>query len=141
MKFSSAYSARTPVLLDCSVEPSMTKQSFAAECDINTIMARYEHTGVLDFVNENEARYGEFSAVDYQEAQNIVASANSMFAAMPAALRSRFDNEPAKFLDFVNDERNYLEALDLGLVNARPEPTPQTTPVVAPSVPSEPPKV
>ena len=78
MKFFSAYNTPKTKGLDCSVEPSLTKQSFASECDINTIMARYEHTGVLDYVNENEARYGEFSAVDYQEAMNIVASTQSL---------------------------------------------------------------
>ena len=113
-----AYGEHLSPSIDCSVEPSVTKQSFAAECDINTIMSRYERTGVIDFVNAREGRYGDASAIDYQKALNIVIEADEMFADMPASLRSRFDNDPVKFLDFVDDPANLDEGIKLGLFKA-----------------------
>lgn len=98
-----------------------TKQAFKEECDINQILARFKKTGVLDFQQKHQAQYGDCTAIDFQNAQLLIAEANGMFAAMPSALRSRFDNDPAKFLAFVNDKRNRNEAEDLGLLKVKPK--------------------
>jgi phage internal scaffolding protein len=37
--------------------------------------------------------------------------------ALPAQIRSRFDNDPAKLIDFLENEQNHDEAIKLGLVN------------------------
>lgn len=134
----SAYSDKPVDLgIDCSVEPSMTKQSFAAECDINNIMARFERTGVLDFTNEFEPRYGDATALDYQTSLNIVINAQTMFDAMPAALRLRFGNDPQEFLAFVDDPRNVEESIKLGL-RVVPVVSPDPTPIPVVLVPSAP---
>lgn len=111
----------------------LAKQSFKDECDINHILARYRKTGVLDFQQKMEPQYGDVSAIDFQDAQLLIAKANGMFAAMPAHLRNRFENEPAKFLAFVQDERNRNEAEDLGLLKVKPE-----APVAAPAASGQP---
>lgn len=111
----STFSNKLPVQLTCTTK-GRTKQSFKAECDINTIISRFLRTGVLDFAQKNQPRYGDCTGVDYQAALNTVAAAKSLFQELPAALRSRFENEPAKFLEFVQDERNYEEARALGLM-------------------------
>lgn len=128
------YGPKLVVGIDCSVEPSVTKQSFAAECDINNIMAKFERTGVLDFVNDHEGQYGDATALDYHAAMSLVAEADSMFADMPAPLRSRFENDPAKFLAFMDDPRSAQEIISLGLGTLRPVPAVLTS---APA-PSEP---
>lgn len=122
-----------------------TKQSHKAECDINTILARYKRTGVLDFQQRMEPQYGDVSAIEFQDAQLKIAHAKGLFAAMPAHLRHRFDNDPVKFLAFVNDERNRNEAEDLGLLKVKsPEPVaapvgavpaPETNPTAEPAPP------
>ena len=38
-------------------KPSLTKQSFTKECDINNIMKKYQKTGAIDHVNKHEASY------------------------------------------------------------------------------------
>lgn len=121
--FKTAYGPKLKVQVDTTVEPSRTKQSFKAECDINTIISRYLKTGTLDFANKNEPRYGDVTGIEYQQAAFKVAAAKSMFAELPAALRHRFDNEPAKFLDFVQDDRNIEEARELGLLKPKAEAT------------------
>jgi len=109
-----------------------TKQSFAAECDVNTIMARYAKTGVLDFANRNQPRYGNCVGLDYTEAQNTVARANGLFHELPARVRDRFKNSPAAFLDFVANPANRGEAALLGLLKPESDaPQPPATPPAA----------
>jgi phage internal scaffolding protein len=104
--------------VDCSSVPSCTKQSFKDECDINNLMERYESTGLMEFLNDKEARYLDASSIDYHEAMNIVAHANSTFAEMPAVLRERFENDPGQFVAFCDDNKNDAEAIQLGLKQA-----------------------
>lgn len=112
----SAYAPKLKVSTAFPPEEGRTKQSFKAECDINNIMARFQKTGVLAFANQHEARYGDVTGVDFAEAMRIVADARSMFADMPARLRDRFQNDPARFLEFVQNPANKEEARALGLL-------------------------
>lgn len=93
-----------------------TKQEFTEECDINTIVRRFNVTGQLP-ENVRMPTYGDFTGLrDFQEAANAIAEANESFDAMPAEVRRRFDNDPAKFVDFCSDGKNLDEARRLGLV-------------------------
>lgn len=93
-----------------------TKQSFKAECDINTILARFKRTGVIEFTNKHQPQYGDVTAIDFTEAMHTVATAKSMFHDMPSHLRARFKNDPAEFLAFVENPANKDEARELGLL-------------------------
>lgn len=139
MQFQTAYGHKERVQLTC-IGKGRTKQSFKAECDINTIVARFLRTGIMDFAQKNEARYGDCTGMEYQSALYTVAAAKSLFNDLPAALRNRFENEPALFLDFVQDERNREEALELGLlkpVEPKPEADAPPPPPAPPKAPSE----
>lgn len=97
-------------------DPSRTKQSFKDECDINTILKRFNITGELPN-NVRAPQYGDFEGVfDYQSAMNAVIEASAAFMEMPAHVRKRFGNDPAAFVDFCSDESNRAEAEKLGLV-------------------------
>lgn len=100
---------------------SRTKQSFKDDCDINNIMARYIKTGVIDFTARNQPRYGDVTGASFESAMATVAAANTMFHELPARVRDRFRNDPAKFLDFVNNPDNKDEARALGLLKPVPE--------------------
>lgn len=101
--------------LDC-VEPSMTQQSFKDECDINTILERFNITGQIP-VSPIDPQYGDFSGVtDYQSALNAVMAAQAGFDQLPAVVRQRFANDPAAFVDFCLDESNREEMVKLGLI-------------------------
>lgn len=136
----SAYAPKIKLVTTFST-PGRTKQSFKAECDINNIMARFLKSGVLEFTQKNEPRYGDVTGIEYNDAMITVASAKTLFNELPAALRARFENEPARFLDFVNDDRNLEEAREMGLLKpkaqpAAEEPVPSTT--LAPAAPAGP---
>lgn len=107
-----------------SVNPSMTKQSFAQEADINHIMARYMKTGYLvdPLVNPTvRPSFGDFSApLDFQHAQDLVNNAYDQFDSLPSAVRERFSNDPFSLLQFLSDKSNYDEAVKLGIVAPNP---------------------
>lgn len=106
-----------------------TKQSFKAECDINNIMARYQRTGVLDFVAKHQGRYADVTGLEFQSAQDLIVGAKEMFMDLPSKVRSRFQNDAGQFLEFMSDPQNTEEAIKLGLAKRRPvEATPLPTP-------------
>jgi len=121
-------------------ENTKAQQSFQDECDINTIMSRYQQNGVLDHVQSIEGAYGDFSnVVDYQLGLNQILAAQDAFDQLPAKLRERFRNDPAELMTFLQDEKNRAEAEDLGLVEKKsegaPPPPPAGTPPASPPAP------
>ena len=117
--FHTAY--EPPAQIDFSNhEPSLTQQHFAEECDINNIVERYLISGVLGDPLASpsaEPMYGDYSSVsDFHAAQNLIAEATQTFDLLPASLRKRFDNDPAKLLAFLEDDSNREEAVKLGLL-------------------------
>ncbi len=121
---------------------NMTKQSFKDECDINKIMEKFQKTGLISHYAAHGPTYQDIPAVDYLDAQYIIAEANSQFEELPSSIRKRFENDPSKFLDFVQDKKNLPELRELGL--AKPLDTtlsddePKKPPKKRASAPSEP---
>ena len=97
--------------------PSMTKQSFTNETDINKIMARFFKTGNITHLNSNEPNYGFASALDFRESLEIIQTAQEGFQALPSDIRRQFDNDPQGFLDFVHDDENTDALAEMGLLN------------------------
>jgi len=98
-------------------KPSMTKQSFKQECDINHIMAKYLATGMIP-AGTSVGRYGDFSAAtDYLDAQLTIKNARDQFASLPAKVRERFNNDPFQMLEWIGDKDNLDEANELGLLS------------------------
>ena len=113
--------------LACADE-SMAVQSAEEESNINTIVRRFGLTGELPN-NLRMPQSGDFTGLpDFHAAMNLVRQAQEEFIRVPAEIRARFNNDPARFMAFVEDGANYDEALKLGLVNARPVVPPSGTP-------------
>lgn len=114
----------------CLEEEGKTQQQFADDADINTIVRRFGLTGELPDV-VSVPRSGDFTdVVDYQTALNAVRKAEEGFMELPGDVRYRFRNDPQMLLEFMEDGRNYEEALRLGLVNKRAEVTRDVVPPV-----------
>ena len=104
------------------LEPTLAQQHFKDECDINYILKNFGVEALA--VNPLTPRYGDFTdVVDYHTALNSVIAAEDEFMALPANIRTRFDNDPAKLIDFMENPANYDEAERLGLVT-KTEPVP-----------------
>jgi len=116
-------------------EPTLAQQNFKDECDINNIVRQFGLTGELPG-QPLSPQYGDFTGVlDYHTAVNAVLAAQDQFMELPAQLRARFDNDPAKLIDFLDKQENREEATKLGLVDAKPISTPVETPVGDGNVP------
>lgn len=127
--FFTAYGPKVRQQLHMLPGEGRTKQSFKAEADINNIMARYQKTGVLDFMARHEPQYADCTGLEFEAGMQLIARAKSMFEDLPSSLRARFENSPAKFLDFCHDEKNLPEMRTMGLV--KPE-APTSNPPSAP---------
>lgn len=105
--------------------PSMTKQEFARECDINNVIKAFSTTGMFKHVNQKAAQ-GQYvdlpDPTDFQNSLDQVNQARTAFMSLPSKLRARFDNDPAQFLAFTHDPSNLAEMRTLGL--AKPEAPP-----------------
>lgn len=101
------------------LDPTRTKISEQESTDINEIVRQFGLTGQLPD-NPLPPTYGDFSDVlDYHGALNAVRRSEEAFLALPAALRARFSNDPGALVQFLGDEANRAEAVELGLVTPR----------------------
>lgn len=133
-----AYSFISPVALSFANESQYTRQEFKDECDINVIMRRYQSTGELPILNQGTAQFLDVSAsLQFQDSMNFVADAQSMFNELPSAIRDRFYNDPAQFLDFCSNGDNRKELAQMGLLT--PEATREALLPPTPAVPTAPP--
>jgi phage internal scaffolding protein len=128
---------RERVGLDCGPEV-ITEQHHKQECDVNYILRKYQKTGLIDHVNRFGGDYSDLSdSVSFHEAMNICIDAENAFNTLPSSIRKKFDNDPGSFLDFVSDESNLDEMVELGLVPKIAEPV-VPAPPAAPAPQPEP---
>lgn len=127
--FKTRFTVEARPRLNCTEEERRTKSEFAADCDINLIMARYRKTGVLpESSKAAAARYGDFSSVPtFMEMQEKIIAANELFAALPAAVRKQFDNDPGAFLAASESSEGRALMAKLGLGKEQEAPTPSAT--------------
>lgn len=114
------------------VESLVTDQSFKDESDINTIMQRYQSTGEMPYLNEGTAQWLDATGHDFQAHMDFVLDAQQLFDELPSAIRDRFGNDPAAFLNFTSDPDNTVEIAKMGLL------TPETADAILNPVPVPP---
>ena len=113
-------------------DPSLAQQHMKDECDINVIVERFGVTGQVP-VTPLEPTYGDFSGVsDYHTALNKIIATEGDFMALPAKLRARFNHDPYELVNFLFDEANRSEAIELGLIDGEPVAQPIVSAVETP---------
>lgn len=124
MKFFTLYDRPPQVDTPCD-QPSMTRQEFARECDLNCILEDYRITGKLPG-SDRVPSYGDFTSVqDFETSLKRVNQAKDDFNALPATMRARFGNDPVAYYSFVLDPANTDECIRLGLATPhKPEEDP-----------------
>ena len=122
--------------------PSLTRQEFAEECDINTLMKKYEgHViGGPGGLQPQDMYYADFSEQprDLLSYMNLMDEAQTAFMTLPAIVRKEFDNDPMQFVMFAQDENNLDTMRQWGLAAPKKEEKPMKVEVINP--PKEPPK-
>lgn len=98
---------------------SLTRQEHKEECDINSILAKYERTGELP--PGRQPRYVHCDALTFQESLAIVQRAEDAFNELPARIRDQYGNDPVRFLEaFEKRDPKLIEAaLENGLISER----------------------
>ena len=96
-------------------------KTIMTRCITCTRCVRYaaEVAGV-EFLNKYQGyvggQFGDFTeVVDYRTALDQINRSKAVFDALPSVLRKRFDNDPAKMLDFCSKAENLPEMIELGL--------------------------
>lgn len=101
--------------------PSLTKQSFKKQCDINHIMRGYHHTGFFNHINklsQNPSGLSEFNPnKSWHETQTLLSNLRSRFESLPDKVRLKFKTSK-NMIDFVSDPKNLEESVKLGLLSA-----------------------
>lgn len=99
---------------------SKTEQCHKDRCTISKVIKNARRLGVIT-TNQKEPAFGDFTdAQDYQVALNKIIEVEQSFASLPAAVRSRFNNDPAGLISFLSDPDNAQEAFNLGLTKTDP---------------------
>lgn len=101
--------------------PSRTQQQFKDECDVNNILRNYVNTGILTHTAATPPQFGDYSEMptDYGEALALIERSREEFAGLPSEVRKRFDNNPLRLVQFLQDSNNREEAEKLGLVHRK----------------------
>lgn len=132
-QFRTAYGPKEKVKLETG--EGLTKQASKDECDINVIVRKFNKTGIITHVREVQGEYLDVQSIDFQTAMNMVATANNLFAELPAHIRKEFRNDPAAFVDYATKPENLDGMREMGLAPPAPEPTTPRVPVDNPSPP------
>lgn len=110
-------------------EETLVQQHYAAEVDINTIVRRYGSGQNMPFGPRGPAVYGDFTGItDYQQALQTIERADAAFMSLPAEVRAKFANDPAKLIEFA---QSIPEEEFLGMFED-PAPAAPIVPVVRP---------
>ena len=110
-------------------QPSLTKQADLKRANIHEILKRASNTGLIPV---NSATPLDNTKVlpdveSYHEAVNTVLEAKTTFDNIPSHIRQKFDNDPAKFLEFIADPENQAELVELGLADSTNAPPAENT--------------
>ena len=116
----------------------LTEQSHKNETNINFILKDYKRTGFIKHAKDNQGKYDDISVQDFQEAMFIVSEANNMFQSLPGAVRKDFENNPQRFLEFVQNPANSERMKQLGILKGNDGLDLKGMPTTAPVIPQPP---
>lgn len=120
-----------------SNKPSRTDPRYAADADINVIVARFAKTRVLP-QGASSPTFGDFTQMPIgTDALMAVRNAQQAFEALPLVLRRELDHDFTKFESWLRDPDNFDRAVKLGILKPRASSTPPP-PTGGPSGPKEP---
>lgn len=109
-------------------QPSMAKQEFKDQCDINLIVKRYAQRGLFDHVSPITPTYGDASQVmDLQQAMDLVDRVKAEFDELPAEVRRAALNDPMELRDMLTTEAGVRQlqaaGMKLQFTDDQPEPS------------------
>jgi len=96
-------------------DKSLAQQHLKEETDINNIVQTFTRTGMLP-QHSLPPLAEDFQIIkSFQQAMDLVVEARESFQQMPAEVRNRFQNDPARFVEFCSNPDNKAEMRKWGL--------------------------
>ena len=112
----------------------MTKQEFAEDCNVNTIIKKMTNGGMLGHINPAEPKYVDTTVVaDLQAAYLLIEETEEQFMDLPADIRAAADNDPVVLAQMAGTVEGREK-----LKNAGMEPPEPVTPAPIPDAPKAP---
>lgn len=112
-------------IIDCSGDELLTEQNHKGSVDINNIVSKQGVDRIAETNNVLALSFDTNPYNNFQEMMEKVAVGKSAFASLPAQTRDEFDNNPAKYMDYVQNPENRESLIKRGWV----EPAPKDEPV------------
>jgi hypothetical protein len=109
------------------VGPTLTRQEFADECDINVLMERYQNRDIGAIMRAaGEPAYYDFASMPntLMGFMKLTQDAENAFMTLPAQVRREFDNDPIAFVDYASDPSNLDQMRSWGLAPPAPSAPP-----------------
>jgi len=119
-------------------EQTKTEQSQKDEVDINKIVARHGTELIAQVAALQQFTYDDVTGNDFQESMNAILQAKESFSLVPSEIRKHFDNDPAKFMDYIHNPENKDQLVAWGLMNPEQEIQPMHVIVDNPAVETPP---
>jgi len=121
-------------------DPSLTKQEFKDEADINVILERFMRTREAPPITTPEDFTDLTGRTTYYDMASRVAEANKLFYELPATKRYIFQNDPTRWADAVVQateagDRDAMIELGLDVPPAPPTPLQPTNATGSPPAP------
>lgn len=106
--------------------PSLCRQEFADECDVNNIVRKHPNVGLLPPLPGVEPIYYDFTSMpdNLMSSMNMMMEAEEAFMRLPAVTRKEFDNDPLRFIEFASSKDNLKRMREWGLAPPEKEPDP-----------------
>lgn len=120
---------------------SLTRQEFAAECDINNLMKQYEGKDIGAIMrNVLPPVYYDFANAPSTllEFMDVQMQAEAAFMTLPAVVRREFENDPMQFVEFAMNRDNLPQMRTWGLAKPEDAPVASREPANAPAAPGAP---
>lgn len=120
--------------------PEVTVQSDTHLVDLNRIMEKYRRTGLVEALDETEAKFMDCTAFqDYADVMRTAKEAEMEFMKLPSKVREIFHHDVAEWLDTAHDEKKREALVAAGAIKRDPEidtpgdGAPEEDPVEAPA--------
>ncbi len=92
------------------------KQAMKDECDVNLIVRRFDKTGFIGHLAEGIPTFVDASELgDYRSIIDQVRKVDEYFSGLPASVRTEFENDASRFMDFLESGASEEDLMKLGL--------------------------
>lgn len=96
---------------------SKVQEQFAAACQTDTIIRKYNMMGVNPFIASGGSQYLDTTQIpSFVVAQNAQIRVKEYFEGLPSDIRLEFNNDPMQFAEVVSDPRNADYLREIGVL-------------------------